>query len=403
MDSLRYCTLTGLDEHVDVDGIAKLARHFDRVEWGVLFSRSRMQEEAGKGRYPREAWIREFADFAQANKLRTALHLRGSDALAFLRGDEAVREAAGRFQRVQLNLRAEGRDAAPDLPQQKVARAIHNHIIEGLGTHSVILQHNMANAELCCALKGTLGFEMLVDSSAGRGVSPKSWSLDQLEVFGQRVGFAGGLGPDNIGEQMPLIAQAAQGKSFWVDMEGMLRDASDRFDLSACQSVLQQVSEWHHASICRAGAQAAERDRPATDLEQLDGLYLNWWAGLASGRSMVIPPANASRAMCLDRFSGRYESFDPLESANDKDALIEEFFVGCVREKGRWVGVSDGGERVASDERKHALLRAVVLDAFGPTLPANVADAPRLHKLWLGEGAAQDILGLRGKASGARP
>ncbi len=55
------------------------------------------------------------------------------------------------------------------------------------------------------------------------------------------VGYAGGLKPSNIAQQLPLIAAAAGDGPYWIDMESGVRDADDRFDLGKCRAVCEAV------------------------------------------------------------------------------------------------------------------------------------------------------------------
>jgi len=53
-------------------------------------------------------------------------------------------------------------------------------------------------------------------------------------------GYAGGLGPENLAEQLPLIGQAAGDCRIWVDMESRVRSDNDRqFDLAKVRKCLE--------------------------------------------------------------------------------------------------------------------------------------------------------------------
>lgn len=393
MSYLRYCTLTGLDEATNLYEVARLSDRFAFIEWGVLFSRHKMSKGQGQGRYPREDWVRGFAQYANNKGLRCALHLCGQDAVDFLRGDKELMVLASQFGRVQINVKAQGLRVTEDVSAAQIAGAARTLKAYGT-TSSLVVQHNENNAALWGVLRGNGGVEALLDSSAGTGALPSTWQIDPHEFLGARFGFAGGLGPDNIDENLTLIAAAAQGKSFWIDMESRLRDASDRFDLGACERVLESVASWQYQQIFEAARAAQENDSPPASVDQLSGLYLDWWAGLAMGYAMVIPPHNAARAVYLSRTYGEYESFQPSEKASELEEVIEEFGVGCIREAGKsgWTGLTSAGERVQSDTRKTAILRAAVLDAFGPSLPSNLAQAPLLHAVWLGSDVSRELL-----------
>lgn len=72
--------------------------------------------------------------------------------------------------------------------------------------------------------------QLLVDASGGRGVSPAEWTRPNTT---RAVGFAGGLGPDNLAGELPRIAAVARGP-WWVDMETKLR-TDDWFDIALAE------------------------------------------------------------------------------------------------------------------------------------------------------------------------
>lgn len=79
---------------------------------------------------------------------------------------------------------------------------------------------------------------MLVDESKGTGVLASSWPVAPKEY---NIGYAGGIGPDNIVQVLADIVQAGQGKDVWIDMESSLRSTKndqDVFDLDKCYRVI---------------------------------------------------------------------------------------------------------------------------------------------------------------------
>jgi len=85
---------------------------------------------------------------------------------------------------------------------------------------------------------------VLFDSSGGRGLAPVSWPAP---LPGTTCGYAGGLGPDTLTEQLPLIHTAANGRGYWIDMEGRLRTPEDRFDLDRARRCLEIVADFHRS------------------------------------------------------------------------------------------------------------------------------------------------------------
>jgi hypothetical protein len=59
------------------------------------------------------------------------------------------------------------------------------------------------------------------------------------------MGFAGGLGPNNVLEQLGKINAACGDKPYatWIDMEGRIRtDDGAHLDLTRVRSVLEQIA-----------------------------------------------------------------------------------------------------------------------------------------------------------------
>ena len=313
MSHLRYVTLTGVDESVDFDQLVELDCNYRFVEWGVLYSPDR----AGKDpRYPSLDWIEQFVEFATVERLNIALHLCGQAAKDLIQlgnrrlsGVVEGRDSSGmkllelaqRFGRVQLNTRAK-------LSDVEALRSLVELVARCENRTRVILQWHKEHEEVCDRLWGCEGFEVLVDGSGGRGLLPPSWP--EVNRNFRRIGYAGGLGPDNIAEQLPLIAKAASDRVYCLDMESKLRNSQDQFDLELCRQVLEQVNLFDEKVCFEAGAVYGNQLQSALELK---GLWLDWWVGFALDYDMVVPPKNASRAVYLYRPTGKFESFCPSE------------------------------------------------------------------------------------------
>lgn len=91
-------------------------------------------------------------------------------------------------------------------------------------------------------------YALLIDGSGGRGISPSS--LGMLDTP-KAVGRAGGLGPDNLADELQSYSLSARSGA-WVDMEGKLRkivDSLDWFDIEAAQ----RCAEIHHRMHAQPG------------------------------------------------------------------------------------------------------------------------------------------------------
>jgi hypothetical protein len=82
---------------------------------------------------------------------------------------------------------------------------------------------------------------MLLDESKGTGVLATSWPKPPQEY---EIGYAGGIGPENIDQVLDNVMDAAKGRDVWIDMESRLRsekNGKDIFDLDKCYQVVLAV------------------------------------------------------------------------------------------------------------------------------------------------------------------
>lgn len=230
-------TLTGADDGIEPTELQRLtdacslgSKRGDAVEWGILYSESKQ----GSGRYPSFAWIEQLlCSISEASRSSYALHVCGRAVHDFIDGSGYVTDLAAEFDRVQLNFRSETIDAVA-----------LRECIQRNNSQTIITQHNAANQTLWTLLCGIENHAILFDQSGGRGQSPAGWVSPLTGVL---CGYAGGLGPDNLSEQLPHISAVAAGKPFWVDMESKLRDKADRFCLDRAASCLN-IAEKFFAS-----------------------------------------------------------------------------------------------------------------------------------------------------------
>lgn len=227
---LSRVSLTGAEDSVEPGRLFDLSASYPEVEWALLAT----LEHEGSGRNPSQAWREFFLDGAQQVGARTALHLCGKDAFERVLSEPCWHELA-RYGRVQANLnsRSETFDKAQAMRiWDKIANTAKVLIIQ-LHERS----ESWAMEFLSGAGRGAC-VEVLFDESKGRGVSPEAWR-DSLP--GVACGYAGGLGPQNVGEQLPLIMRAAHEPGCWIDMETNIR-TGNFLDVDKCRSVLERAA-----------------------------------------------------------------------------------------------------------------------------------------------------------------
>lgn len=186
-------TLTGADEHTDIDELLELANRHPAVEIGLLYTAT----PEGRPRYPSLPWLLQAASALSG---RVAIHVCGAGARSALQSGD-LRSLLRHAPRVQVNGQLYCGEA--ELLALKVG--------------TLITQHNAVNQSLL--IVRARNHDLLVDSSGGRGLSPADWTPP---VTSKNVGFAGGMGPDNLATELARIQSVAKSGS-WADMEGKLR------------------------------------------------------------------------------------------------------------------------------------------------------------------------------------
>lgn len=237
------CTLTGIDEWVNLNELWEISGRHPNVEWGVLLSTSR----AGKGRYPRLAWIAELAqEIRRRPGARFALHVCGGAVDRVLAADAALSDLLPSFNRVQLNL-CKAQDTALRL----------RCLLEAMSQRVFITQENAANAGLWAEAGAHRNHQLLFDASGGRGETPIVWPVAPDGPGAPAFGYAGGLGPENLLQQLPEILKAAGGRAVWLDMESRLRDEADRFHLGLARLTLRELDRAVQSPPRRVSAHGA--------------------------------------------------------------------------------------------------------------------------------------------------
>lgn len=218
---LRYVTITGADDAVDVADLNAVAADYPFVEWALLL----LPEGAGGRRAPSYEWITGFKALYQG--AHKALHLCGSALLGFIEGRAEILDLMRGFKRIQLNLEFGAVEGRYD-PQHLLARMAAHPEFE------FIIQYTEKRAGLLPSLAAIAHHAILFDASAGRGVAPVSWPAS---LPGHFCGYAGGINPDNIAAHLDLIARAGAEET-WIDMESGVR-SDDCFDLDKVREVLR--------------------------------------------------------------------------------------------------------------------------------------------------------------------
>lgn len=221
---ISLVTFTGIDKSCDFADIRAFARRYPFVEFGILLSLTPEDKDA---RYMMDVEIDFAIDNLRAD-VPLALHICGSAVTHFVKGTNAtVLNLAKKVGRVQLNFNAARKI---DFTISELDSAVRNF------PGKVITQHFPGNANLVETISSP-NHQVLHDTSGGRGIETTRW---QAPFYHKVTGYAGGLGPDGIGEAVDAIQTASGTTPVWIDMESRIR-TSGLLDLDKCDMVASAV------------------------------------------------------------------------------------------------------------------------------------------------------------------
>lgn len=230
LDNLKLVTMTGADDSVTAAEMISISKAFPHVEWGILFGS--VGGSTGATRFPSNKWLaKELPKLGKA-KVNLSAHLCGPYVRQLVvNGDflwkYVYSELADYFQRIQINFHG---------GYHKFHQAFKYRIAGE--PYQFMLQVDGVNDGQIAKLVKSGHVKQLFDLSSGAGTLPENGWPDPNGY----CGYAGGLGPDNITAQLPLIAAAAGPQTYWIDMETRIRSFKDKlFDFDKVVSVLEQV------------------------------------------------------------------------------------------------------------------------------------------------------------------
>lgn len=223
---LNKIAITGADDSTDPKDLVDISKRFPLVEWGILLSASK----EGTPRFPSKQWL----DKIRLDKLDIQLagHVCGSwikklivnnNPLVFKERPEFIEM----FPRIQLNFS-------------------HLYSSEGFLEHLIpfknqfIFQVNKYKTEKInltkLAISKGINASILFDQSGGKGKLPNRWP-EYPEIY---AGYAGGLGPDSLEDELPKISQKVSDNFTWLDMESRIR-TDDKLDLNKAVKCLEII------------------------------------------------------------------------------------------------------------------------------------------------------------------
>ena len=232
---LEILTFTGIDQETDLDHVEAIQGRHPSVEFAVLIG---SQTGGSNPIFPPMKVIRNVKRLPG----RKALHLCGVFARSAVDGygpqlDDLANLVQG-FDRVQINIHADG--IFPPMPNAldtgyTRTRAPFAAFLAATDCQ-VILQHREPWET---APYWHDRVEYLFDRSEGGGREFfNEWPPPPKD--GKRWGYAGGMGPANIGTALAFVKQHS-GARLWLDMERNVRSSMYFLDLGKVQDVCRQV------------------------------------------------------------------------------------------------------------------------------------------------------------------
>ena len=209
---LRTITFTGADNSIRPQDLYDVSGTEEFIEWAILLS----EKKIGTPRYPDAKWQNDMYD-AYDEVTAFAIHLCGSYTHNLIYGTGSEWQFLPKIisiaPRIQLNFYHDGEKIINE------GALLSN--FQNLGFREFIFPYSINNLSLVNKLMANgVHCSILFDGSGGRGLLPNQWPL---VVEGISCGWAGGLGPNNLKEQLEVIAPQSLGNRGWVDMESSLR------------------------------------------------------------------------------------------------------------------------------------------------------------------------------------
>ena len=231
---IKQVTVTGADDSINYYHLFELSKKYPFVEWGILLSKN----SEGYPRFPTWKWIEGFLTEKPPQAVKVSGHLCGSWVRDIVAGGteflDSHRDLSYEFYRFQLNFH--GQHHTP-LSPEKFIEALF--FLSGLRKQQIIFQIDGVNkrayslARSLYAKQRGIDAVALHDVSGGAGLLPNEWP----QPMGDYCGYAGGLSPDNLAEQLELIQSRIRNKDgslypIWIDAETHLRSNNDhQFDI----------------------------------------------------------------------------------------------------------------------------------------------------------------------------
>lgn len=228
MGKLVGISMIGIDEKTDLDELEKLQAMDERVEFGVIVSQN-WAENGNRYADP------DFLNRLKGRKLNLSVHLCGAVARTALINDwqpvfDLLGDNLSLFRRAQLNIKESTPKHLKELVLD-IPKPLQEVIIQQRAAYDCGLFYRWMLAH-----PDDRSLSVLLDGSGGKGMESEIIPL----VGVPKVGYAGGINPDNVYGKTQKLCESVIVQDFWVDMESGVR-TDDWFDVDKAYAVILRV------------------------------------------------------------------------------------------------------------------------------------------------------------------
>lgn len=229
---ISIVTLTGADNGTNPNDLVNLSEKYAFAEWAILVQGGKSMQY-GKPRWPSYDWITQLIPLYHKHQLNLSLHLCGNYVNDILQGNidfisNDLSPFWQIFKRVQINTHG-----VPHLFDSDKMAELMNIYPE----KEFIFQYDEVNDSILYnAHHKNVKCSALFDLSHGAGVLPAQWPQPITNI---KCGYAGGISPKNVVEQINNVNSIVGDIDTWIDMETHVRSNFDQlFDLNKVDQVL---------------------------------------------------------------------------------------------------------------------------------------------------------------------
>ena len=227
---IQHLTITGADNQTPIEKMLSLSEAFPFLEWGILISKKSL----GKISYPDLEWLDRLSSVSSS--MNISGHICGIWLHEILQGRFPGEMIPQGFNRIQLNLaryipQVRIQNLKKSLPPDKsYILQVGEYYQQGISLARDLI---LANYQVA----------VLYDVSGGSGISPTEWKVFPEDI---PVGYAGGLGPDNLLHGLKIIESVVGNRSIWIDMQAGIRTEKKRsIDFGKIQACIDIVKSFN--------------------------------------------------------------------------------------------------------------------------------------------------------------